>query len=299
MGHTPDSNTPNDRQTENARLAMPTPLVVWIKGGGDLGTGVAHRLYRAGMRVVVTELPQPLAVRRTVAFASAVYEGTITLEGVEARLARNAKEIADLLTEGIIPVIADPTGEAITPLAPDAIVDARMAKRNLGTTLHDARVVIGLGPGFIAGQDVHAVIETMRGHTLGRVILEGSARADTQVPAPVQGYGRERLLQAPCDGVFCTRAHIAEFVKPAEVVAHVEGRPVSAKIAGILRGLLHDGLRVHKGQKVGDVDPRGIVDHCFSISDKARAIGGGVLEAILYLSRNSWSVSRHLTTDGS
>lgn len=299
MSHTPDSDTRNDRQTENAQPTMSTPIVVWIKGGGDLGTGVAHRLYRAGMRVLVTELPQPLVVRRTVAFASAVYEGTITLEGVEARLARNPKEIADLLTEGIIPVTADPAEEKIRPLAPDVIVDARMAKRNLGTTLHDAHVVIGLGPGFVAGQSVHAVIETMRGHTLGRVILQGSAKADTQVPAPVQGYGRERLLQAPCEGVFRSQARIAEIVKPGQVVAYVEGQPVSAKIAGVLRGLLHDGLRVHRGQKVGDVDPRGIVDHCFSISDKARAIGGGALEAILYLGRNSWCVSRHLTTDGS
>lgn len=264
---------------------MHKPILVWIKGSGDLGTGVAHRLHRAGMHVVMSELLQPLVVRRAVAFASAVYEDSITLEDVEARLARDQAEAEKLLEQGIVPVIADPTGDVVALLQPDVVVDARMAKRNLGTALHEAPIVIGLGPGFVAGQDVHAVVETMRGHDLGRVILAGSAQPDTQVPALIQGYGHERVLRAPCAGVFRGRVRIGQPVKMDQVIADVAGQPVSASIAGVLRGLLHDGLLVHQEQKVGDIDPRGIAEHCFTISDKARAIGGGVLEAILYLGR--------------
>jgi xanthine dehydrogenase accessory factor len=277
-------------------LPMHEPILVWIKGGGDLGTGVAHRLHRAGMRVVVSELLQPLVVRRTVAFASAVYEGSITVEGVEARLAPDKGEAQNLLAQGIVPVIPDPAGAAVALLEPDVVVDARMAKCNLGTALNDASIVIGLGPGFVAGQDVHAVVETMRGHDLGRVILEGSAQPDTQVPSAIQGYSRERVLRAPCAGLFRGDLRIGEHVQRGRVVAHVSEQPVLASITGVLRGLLYDGLLVHQGQKLGDIDPRGIIEHCFTISDKARAIGGAVLEAILNLGENSWSTSCHLTT---
>lgn len=260
-------------------------ILVLVRGGGDLGSGAVHRLHRAGFKVVVTELPQPLVIRRMVAFASAVYEGRIEVEGVEARLARDMAKVEHILAQGMVPVIVDPVGEAIATLKPDVVVDARMAKRNLGTTLADAPIVIGLGPGFSTGQDVHAVIETRRGHNLGRVILHGSAEPDTHVPGLVQGYGRERVLWAPCAGPFQGHAHIGERVETGQVIAQVAAQPVQASIAGILRGLLHDGLIVHEGQKVGDIDPRGMVEHCFTISDKARAIGGGVLEAILYLRR--------------
>jgi xanthine dehydrogenase accessory factor len=276
---------------------MHKPMLVWIRGGGDLGTGVAHRLHRVGMHVVVTELPQPLVVRRTVAFATAVYEGSITLESVEAQLARDGSEAEDLLAHGTLPVLVDAAGVMIPPLQPDAVVDARMAKHNLGTTLCDAPIVIGLGPGFVAGQDVHAVVETMRGHHLGRVILQGTAQPDTQVPSAIQGYGSERVLRAPRAGLFLGSARIGEHVQPGEIVAHVAEQPLLASIDGVLRGLLHDGLLVHQGQKVGDIDPRGVVDHCFTISDKARAIAGGVLEAILYLDSANESASPHLTTN--
>lgn len=278
---------------------MHRPILVWVRGGGDLGTGVAHRLHRAGLRVMVSELPQPLVVRRTVAFASAVYDGSITVEGLEARLARDRGEVETLLEQDLVPVVIDPDGQLLSSMQPDVVVDARMAKRNLGTALGDARVVIGLGPGFVAGRDVHAVIETMRGHTLGQVILEGSAQPDTHVPGSIEGYSLERLLRAPCAGIFHAHLCIGELVHPGQMVADVEGQPVAANIAGVLRGLLHDGLQVEQGQKVGDVDPRGTAAHCFSISEKARAIAGGVLEAILYLGQGSWSVCRHLTTDGS
>ena len=260
-------------------------VLVLLRGGGDLGTGVAHRLHRAGFKVVVSELPQPLVIRRTVAFASAVYEGCIEVEGVKATLASGKAEIETLLNQGVVPVIVDPAGKAIPTLKPDAVVDARMTKRNLGTTLADAPVVIGLGPGFIASQDVHAVVETMRGQHLGRVILKGRAERDTHVPGSVQGYGRERVLWAPCAGYFRGAAHIGQQIEVGQTAAHVAEQPVHASIAGVLRGLLHDNLLVHEGQKVGDIDPRGITEYCFTISDKARAIGGGVLEAILYLCR--------------
>jgi xanthine dehydrogenase accessory factor len=267
-------------------------MLVLVIGGGDLGTGTAYRLHRAGFKVVVSEMPQPSAIRRAVAFASAVYDGQIEVEGVEARLAEDKEEIKNLLKQGIVPVIADPEGKARTLLKPDVIVDARMAKRSPGTALADAPIVIGLGPGFTAGQDMHAVVETMRGHNLGRVILQGSAQPDTHVPGLVHGYGRERVLWAPCAGRFRSDAHIGDPVEVGQIVAWVEEQPVQAGISGVLRGLLHDSLLVHEGQKVGDIDPRGIKEYCFTISDKARAIGGAVLEAILYL-------RQHLTTSNS
>jgi xanthine dehydrogenase accessory factor len=267
-------------------------MLVLVIGGGDLGTGTAYRLHRAGFKVVVSELPQPSVIRRAVAFASAVYDGQIEVEGVEARLAEDEEEIKSLLEQGIVPVIADPEGKARTLLKPDVIVDARMAKRSLGTTLADASIVIGLGPGFTAGQDVHAVVETMRGHNLGRVILQGRAQPDTHVPGLVHGYGRERVLWAPCAGRFRSDAHIGDSVDVRQIVAWVEEQPVQASISGVLRGLLHNSLLVREGQKVGDIDPRGITEYCFTISDKARAIGGAVLEAILYL-------RQHLTTSNS
>jgi xanthine dehydrogenase accessory factor len=257
--------------------------IVVIKGGGDLATGVAHRLHRAGFRVVITELAQPTVIRRAVAFATAVYEGEVTVEAVVARRV-NLDQVEDLLREGVIPVLVDPQAEAVRVLRPLAVVDAIMAKRNTGTRITDAPIVIGLGPGFTAGVDVHAVIETERGHNLGRVILEGGATADTGVPGPIGGVTAERVLRAPGDGIFRGLRVIGQRVEEGEAVARVDDAPVVARVGGVIRGLLADGLAVRVGMKVGDVDPRGVVEHCFTISDKARAIGGGVLEAILYLS---------------
>ena len=258
-------------------------IPVVIKGGGDLATGVAHRLHRAGMQVVVTELAQPTVIRRAVAVASAVYEGQVEVEGLVARLAESDEEIRAALAKGQVPVVIDPRGEVLTRLRPTVVVDAIMAKRNTGTRITDAPIVIGLGPGFTASLDVHAVIETNRGHYLGRVILSGSAEPHTGVPGPTAGFTAERVLRAPCEGTFTGKRRIGDPVEAGEVVASVAGRPVEAKISGVLRGLLADGLSVKAGMKVGDVDPRGVREHCFTISDKARAIGGGVLEAVLYL----------------
>jgi len=276
---------------EESRGILGWVLVV-VKGGGDLATGVAHRLHRAGMRVVVTELAQPMVIRRAVAFASAVYEGEIELDGVKACLADSPGAVNGLLQQGVVPVVVDPAADIVRDLRPHVVVDAIIAKRNLGTKLSDAPVVIGLGPGFTAGVDVHAVVETMRGHHLGRVITEGCALPDTGVPGEIAGHTSDRVLRAPCAGRFEACAAIGDRVEAGAVVAHVSGEPVVASISGVLRGILHDGLEVRAGYKVGDVDPRGVVEHCFSISDKARAIGGGVLEAILSLLPGG----AHLTT---
>lgn len=268
-------------------------VIVLIKGGGDLASGVAHRLHRAGLRVAITELEHPTVIRRTVAFANAVFQGQTSVEGVTARLAASPMDVPSAWSEGVIPVLIDPETQALGVLRPDVLVDAIMAKRNTGTHLADAPIVVALGPGFAAGVDCHAVVETMRGHHLGRVILEGTAIPDTGVPGEVEGYGQERVLRAPVTGVFQGLKEIGDMVKAGDTVALVAGRPVVASIGGVLRGLLASGLQVKPGMKVGDVDPRGEREHCFTISDKARAIGGGVLEAILYFLSRRGSQAIH------
>ena len=254
--------------------------LVIVKGGGDLATGVAHRLFRSGFDVLVTEIAQPTVIRRTVAFASAVFSGAAEVEGVTAVHAI-PRDIGRCLRRGKIPVLVDPGCSIAGSLKPWGLVDAVMAKKNTGTSLNDATVVIGAGPGFTAGVDVHRVVETMRGHDLGRVILSGSAQPDTGVPGEIGGYGRERLVTAPCDGIFTASADIGDSLSAGEVLGSVDGVPVRAGIGGVLRGMLHSGLPVRKNMKIGDVDPRGVKDYCRTISDKARAVGGGVLEALL------------------
>jgi xanthine dehydrogenase accessory factor len=229
----------------------------------------------------MTELPQPTAIRRTAVFAEAAYDGRAVVEGLEARRVTSLAEIEVAWRDDAIPVMIAPGVELIHALRPAVIVDAIMAKRNLGTAIGDAGLVIGLGPGFVAGQDVHAVIETSRGHYLGRVLWQGAALSDTGVPGEIGGQARRRVIYAPAEGVFARRCDIGALVQEGEVVGLVAGVSVTAPTAGVLRGLIHDGVRVPKGLKIGDVDPRGIVEHCFTVSDKALAIGGGVLEAIL------------------
>jgi xanthine dehydrogenase accessory factor len=253
---------------------------ILIKSGGDIATGIAHRLHVSGYRVVITELPEPTVIRRMVAFAAAVYEQECQVEGVTAKCVGLA-EVEGCLADGVIPVLVDPEGRTLFHLRPDAMVDAILAKCNTGSALVDAPVVIGIGPGFEAGRDVHAVVETMRGHDLGRVITNGFALPNTGQPGEIGGYSLERLLRAPCDGVFATVRVIGDTVAAGEVVARVAGQPVVAQIGGVLRGMLFDGLTVKTGMKIGDIDPRCCKEHCFSISDKARAVGGGVLEALL------------------
>ncbi len=264
---------------------MELPDRVIIKGAGDLASGVAHRLWQCGFKIVMLELPQPMVVRTTVAFATAVYEGETEVEGVRARLVRTGEDPAGCWEEGIIPVYVDPTGESAGRLYPPVLIDAIIAKRNTGTKCSDAPIVIGLGPGFTAPQDVHAVVETKRGHDLGRVIYNGAAAPNTGVPGDIAAYGTERLLRAPAAGTFYSQRSIGELVQAGETVAFVDGVPVVAAIEGMVRGMLFSGLKVEPGMKVGDIDPRGAAVNCHTISDKARAIGGGVLEAILHLGR--------------
>ncbi len=258
---------------------------VLIRGAGDIATGIALRLHRAGIQVVMTDLPQPTAIRRTVCFSQAILYGKYEVEGVTACRAATAAEVDAILADGAIPVLCDPACECKTWLQPDALVDAVLAKRNLGTAMTDAPVVIGVGPGFTAGKDCHAVVETMRGHTLGRVYEQGSALPNTAVPGLIGGYAGERVLRAPTDGVFHQVLEIGAMVKAGDVAGTVEGQPMRCTIDGVLRGILPDGITVFKGMKSGDVDPRGDVSACYTASDKALAVGGGVLEALLHLTK--------------
>lgn len=257
-------------------------MLVVIRGGGDLATGVALRLYRARMQIVICEVAAPTSIRRTVCFSEAVRLGETAVEGITARRAETA-EVPALLEKGIIPVLVDPEGRCIRELKPDAVVDAILAKRNLGTTMDMAPVVVAAGPGFTAGVDCHAVVETMRGHYLGRVIYSGSALPNTNIPGLIGGYAGERVLRAPADGIFQGARQIGDQVQAGDVAGYVAGVPMACTITGTLRGLLADGVPVTKGMKSGDVDPRCESDYCVCASDKALAVGGGVLEALLHL----------------
>lgn len=283
-----------------------------VRGGGDLGTGAALRLQRAGWRVLVTELAKPLVIRRGAALAAAIYDGAIELENTVGVKIDRVAEADRIWASDRLPVLIDPTRSAVAALQPPVIVDAIMAKRNLGTRRDDAPIVIALGPGFTAGADCHAVIETQRGHNLGRVYYQGAAAADTGTPGKLGGEDALRVLRAPTDGVFYGQRKIGEAVKADEVIGRViavdvsltdsaawrlsavdrdSSRPlgtvIRTQIAGVLRGILHDGLTVGAGTKIADVDPRAEVSYCFTVSDKAWAVGGGVLEAALFLTRQS------------
>ena len=259
-------------------------MLVLIRGAGDIATGIALRLYRSGIRVVMTDLPRPTAIRRTVCFSQAIVLGEATVEGVRAVRADAASQALERLAEGAVPVLPDPALTCLTSLRPDGLVDAILAKKNLGTHITDAPVVVGVGPGFTAGTDCHAVVETMRGHTLGRVIYDGAALPNTNIPGLIGGYAGERVLRAPADGIFHQIRDIGDEVKAGDVAGEVDGQPMRCTIDGVLRGLLPDGTPVHKGMKSGDVDPRCRPEYCTTASDKALAVGGGVLEAILHLS---------------
>lgn len=254
---------------------------VIIKGAGDLATGVAARLWRSGFPVMMTEIETPLAVRRTVSLSEAIYGGVTQVEDLVARRVEGPSEITSALDQGMIPVMVDPAAEIVHEMKPFVLIDAIIAKKNIGTHINDAPFVIGLGPGFTAGKDVHAVIETNRGHNLGRVIWQGEAEPNTGVPGEIKGFGAKRVIRAPDQGVFRGIHRIGDRVREGDIVANIGKTPVPAPLTGILRGLLHDGVPVHMNMKSGDIDPRGIEDHCWTISDKALAIGGGVLEAIL------------------
>ena len=258
-------------------------MLVVIRGAGDIATGIALRLWRARIQVVMTDLERPTAIRRTVCFSQAIPLERATVEDVTAQRTETAAQALERLARGIIPVLADPQGSCIPILKPDGVVDAILAKKNLGTRITDAPVVIGVGPGFTAGLDCHAVVETMRGHYLGRVIYHGSAQPNTGIPGLIGGFAGERVLRAPADGVFHPLRNIGDSVREGDTAATVGGIPMIGTLDGILRGILSEGTPVFQGMKAGDIDPRCELAHCSCASDKALAVGGGVLEALLAL----------------
>ena len=256
-------------------------MLVLIRGGGDLASGVAVRLHHSGFEVLITELPKPLVVRRTVSFAEAVSEGSKEVEGITAVLIRNPEDVKNTVRTGNIPVLVDPDLACLKEIRPDVVVDARMRKKPSLEGKELATLVIGLGPGFIAGENCHSVIETNRGHNLGRVIWAGPPQEDTGIPGMVHGFASERVLRAPEDGKLVTGAKIGDHVENGTVIALVGTQAVLAPLDGVLRGLIKPGSFVTTGMKIGDVDPREDPTICSLVSDKSRAIGGGVLEAIL------------------
>ncbi len=257
-------------------------IMVGIKGAGEMASGVAWRLWQANIRnIFMLEIPQPLAVRREVSFCEALYDGNKTVDGVIAVRVNGEEEIRHAWKEGKIAVIVDPLWETIGRMGPQVVIDAVLAKKNLGTGMDEAPLVIALGPGFTAGWDAHTVIETNRGHNLGRLITSGSAEQNTGIPGEIGGYAEERVLRAFCGGIFTAKRRIGEMVKRGDTVGDIAGADLHAGIDGILRGLLRDGTEIQKGAKIGDIDPRGNAGYCFTVSDKALAIGGAALEAIL------------------
>jgi xanthine dehydrogenase accessory factor len=250
---------------------------ILIRGGGDLASGVALRLCRAGFRVIIAELPNPLAVRRLVSFSEAVYAGEITIEGLTGRRSETPAEAFDLAGQGFVPVLVDPELTILKHGHFPALIDARLLKRTSDTDIRSAPLVIGLGPGFIVGENCHAVVETMRGHTMGRVYWTGSARPDTGVP----DGNPQRVLRAPSDGVLKEYFQIADHVDTGQLIAEINGEKVTAPLSGVLRGLIRPGVSVPKGMKIGDIDQSDRPEYCSLVSDKAMAVAGGVLEAIM------------------
>ena len=258
-------------------------MLILIRGAGDLASGIALRLHHAHMKIVMTDLPRPSAIRRTVCFSQAILFGSMRVEDVTARRAESPEDALRITAAGDIAVLADPQAACIAALKPDAVVDAILAKRNLGTRITDAPCVVGVGPGFTAGTDCHAAVETMRGHYLGRVITDGSPLTNTNIPGLIGGFAGERVLRAPADGVFHQLLEIGAQVRAGDIAGEVEGVPMLCHIDGILRGILADGTPLIKGMKAGAVDPRGERKYCDTVSDKALAVGGGVLQAILQI----------------
>lgn len=262
--------------------------LIIVRGGGDIATGTIMKLYKCGFSVLILEIPAPSAIRRNVAFSEAVYQGTQTVEDVTCYLAQDVREAARFLEEGKLTLLVDPDGTCLQELHPLALVDGILAKKNLGTSRSMAPITVALGPGFTAGEDVDAVIETQRGHNLGRVIYKGCAAPNTGVPGKIAGFDKERVIHSPAEGILRNVSAITDTVKKGETIAVIETPdgyiPVEATLEGLLRGLIRDGYPVSKGFKIADIDPRASeYNNCFTVSDKARCIAGGALEAILHL----------------
>ncbi|RUA01881.1 MAG: EF2563 family selenium-dependent molybdenum hydroxylase system protein, partial [Deltaproteobacteria bacterium] len=254
-----------NRMHEGKRdMAKLKEMTILVRGGGDLATGVAWRLHHCGFKVLITEVPQPTAVRRKVSFCEAVYEERIEVEGVTASLIESARAAGGVWQQGQVPVLVDPACDCRKTIKPSALIDAIIAKKNLGTTMSDAPLVIALGPGFVAGVDAHFVVETNRGHRLGRLITSGKAQADTGIPGVVLGHAADRVLRAQADGHWQNHLDIGDTVRKGDPVGAIDGTPVSAPIDGIIRGLIHTGIPVGKGLKIGDIDPRPDRENCFT-----------------------------------
>jgi len=256
-------------------------LVILVRGAGEMATGVAHRLASCHFKVCMTETPNPQAVRREVVFSQAIFDSEKEVEGITAKRVDSPDHILGTWKGGKIPILIDPEAKVKDFLKPDVLIDAILAKKNLGTKITDAPLVIGLGPGFQAGKDVHLIIETNRGHDLGRIIVSGEAEPNTGIPGSIAGYTEERVIRAPQAGNFKVLKNIGDGVRANEKVGMVKNTVVRSRIAGVIRALLRDGTEVWRGMKLGDVDPRGIKNHCYTISDKARTISGSVLQALL------------------
>lgn len=257
--------------------------IVILRSAGDIGTAIAHRLHNCGFRLLLLEVEHPLVVRRKASFAPAVLEGETEVEGVRAVRVNSGADLDSVWESGSIPVLCDKGCNILNEISPIAVIDATLAKKYTGTNKSMAPITIAAGPGFEAGVHVDAVIETKRGHNLGRVIYKGGAEANTGIPGEIMGYSSERLLKAPVSGTIRNLLDIGSKVRQGELIATVSGEPVKAQIDGVVRGLIADGSKVEAGLKIGDVDPRGIVEYCYTISDKSRAVAGGVLEALLHL----------------
>ena len=256
--------------------------VVIVRGGGDLASGTIQRLYRCGYRVLVLECEKPTAIRRMVSFCEAVYDGQSSVEGVLCRKINSIQECEAVWAAGEIPLMVDTAGDTLKKYRPAALVDAILAKRNLGTTREMADLTVALGPGFVVGDDVDYVVETMRGHNLARVITKGAALPNTGVPGVIAGFGKERVLHAPAAGEIHCISKIADIVEKGQILAWIGDTPVRASLTGVLRGIIRDGFTVPKGMKIADIDPRKEQKkNCFTISDKARCIAGSVVEILL------------------
>lgn len=261
-----------------------TEQVVVVRGGGDVASGTIQKLHRCGFKVLVLEIEKPTAIRRKVSFSDVIYESEVVIEGDRAKLVESIQDIEKCWQDRIIPVIIDPKGQIIEDIKADVVVDAILAKKNLGTNRDLAPIVIGLGPGFEVGKDVDAIVETMRGHNLARVLLSGSAMPNTGIPGVIEGHSKDRVIYSPGSGKIKLLKDIGDSVEKDELIAYVEKSEVRATLTGILRGIIRDGTIVFEGMKIGDVDPRlNQRANCYKISDKARNIAGGVLEAILSL----------------
>jgi len=254
---------------------------ILIRGGGDLGSGIAFRLHRVGWNIVITEIEKPLVLRRTVAFANAIFEGDVEIEGIQASHIKELGEISGLLSKKIIPVLISPDVYEFNEFTPDVVIDARMLKKKVYYEIQKNHMIIGLGPGFIAGENCHAAIETNRGHYMGRVIWDGEPLSDTAIPGTVSQKSFERVLRAPISGTIQSNARLGMIFKKGDEIGNVNGSPIIAPFDGCLRGLMHNGIFVEQGIKIGDLDPRLDKELIFYISEKALAIAGGVLEAIL------------------